>query len=76
MRIITLNTWGGKVYQPLMDFFTQHSDTTDIFCLQEIFNSPSVRSELGNVRPKLFEDITEVLPHHQGYFTESQYNDE
>jgi len=62
MRIITLNTWGGKIYEPLIDFFIKHKEETDVFCLQEVFNSESVRPELGNVRPRLFQDIQKILP--------------
>ncbi len=40
MKIITLNIWGGKVFEPLMNFFKEHAEDTDIFCLQEVFNNP------------------------------------
>ena len=37
MKIITLNTWGGRAGEErLLDFFNTHKDDTDIFCLQEI----------------------------------------
>ncbi len=38
MRIISLNTWGGRAgKEKLLDFFKKYADTTDIFCLQEIW---------------------------------------
>ncbi len=38
MRIISLNTWGGRAgKENLLSFFRKHADTTDIFCLQEIW---------------------------------------
>ncbi len=39
MRLITLNTWGGRALYPLMSFFGKYKDQTDIFCLQEVRNS-------------------------------------
>ena len=40
MKIVFLNTWGGKVFQPLMEFLRESASTTDFFCLQEVFDSP------------------------------------
>jgi len=37
MTIITLDIWGGKVREPLLEFFRAHASDTDIFCLQEVF---------------------------------------
>lgn len=31
MTFITLNLWGGKIFDPLMDFLKQRVDSTDIF---------------------------------------------
>lgn len=37
MKLITLNTWGGRAgKEKLLNFFDEHKDT-DIFCLQEIW---------------------------------------
>lgn len=39
MKIITLNTWGGRAgKEGLLSFFSKHKDDTDIFCLQEIWS--------------------------------------
>ncbi|OGG78055.1 hypothetical protein A3A36_02695 [Candidatus Kaiserbacteria bacterium RIFCSPLOWO2_01_FULL_52_12b] len=41
MRIISLNTWGGRAgKEKLLEFFKEQADTTDIFCLQEIWSAP------------------------------------
>lgn len=38
MKLITLNTWGGRAgKEPLLSFFKKHKDGVDIFCLQEVF---------------------------------------
>ena len=47
MKLITLNVWGGKVFEPLMDFFKKRAGDTDIFCLQEVFdNPPHIKSQV------------------------------
>jgi len=41
MNIITLNTWGGRAgKEDLLAFFEKYKDTTDVFCLQEIWSAP------------------------------------
>ncbi len=41
MKIISLNTWGGRAGRDkLLDFFEQHKGSTDVFCLQEIWSAP------------------------------------
>ena len=41
MRIITLNTWGGRAgKEKLLSFFQTYREETDIFCLQEIWAAP------------------------------------
>lgn len=40
MKIITLNTWGGRAgKEPLLDFFVRHKEV-DVFCLQEVWSAP------------------------------------
>jgi endonuclease/exonuclease/phosphatase family metal-dependent hydrolase len=41
MKIISLNTWGGRAgKEGLPSFFKECGDDTDIFCLQEIWSAP------------------------------------
>lgn len=40
MKLITLNTWGGRALHPLIHFFKRHAAETDVFCLQEMFDAP------------------------------------
>lgn len=40
MKLISLNTWGGRAgKEELLAFFERHRDI-DIFCLQEIWSAP------------------------------------
>ncbi len=45
MKLITLNTWAGKLKEPFEAFLIAHKDTTDIFCFQEVFNDYSSEHE-------------------------------
>ena len=41
MKIISLNTWGGRAgKEGLLSFFKEYKGNTDIFCLQEIWSAP------------------------------------
>ncbi|MBX2866776.1 endonuclease/exonuclease/phosphatase family protein [Candidatus Kaiserbacteria bacterium] len=41
MKLITLNTWGGRGgKEALLDFFRTHKDDVDFFCLQEVWSAP------------------------------------
>lgn len=78
MRIISLNAWGGKIYQPLIEYLaTAHAD---VLCLQEITRSSGVTadwleyrdgSHILPQRPNLFDDLKAVLPEHDGFFAPS-----
>ena len=71
MKMITFNTWGGRVgAEPIKNFFKKHQDT-DIFCLQEIWQT----LDRGNIEVlderiviTLLEEIASVLPDHQIFF--------
>ncbi len=68
MKLISLNTWGGKIFNPLMDFVKQHSTDTDIFCFQEMFNTKSNIIEQVGFRLNLYSEISKILADYQGYF--------
>ncbi|MFA9289170.1 MAG: endonuclease/exonuclease/phosphatase family protein [Weeksellaceae bacterium] len=68
MKLITLNTWGGTLLDQLLSFLKEQSTTTDIFCLQEIYNSNEKRKIGREMQSDLFEQITEVLPDFEAHF--------
>jgi endonuclease/exonuclease/phosphatase family metal-dependent hydrolase len=70
MKIISLNTWGGRVPQ-INDFILRHSADTDIFCFQEVHanKSKEADSDAGE-RPEFFEEVQELLPDFTGIFAE------
>ena len=69
MRLISLNTWGGQIYEPFVSFIKKHAQTTDVFCFQEVNDNPPVR--LGDdsaSNQNLFEELKQLLPNHIGHF--------
>lgn len=71
MRLISLNTWGGKLYQPLTRFVEENSQTTDVFCFQEVFDTKSAFKKHSDFRINLYREIGKVLKDHDGFFTSS-----
>lgn len=69
MKLISLNTWGGKVFEPLMDFIIQHSGNTDIFCLQEIYNTNSPVKSYHHIRANLLAELIKILPDFQSTYS-------
>ena len=70
LKLMTLNTWCGRVHNDLMAFLATYQDT-DIFCLQEISYKAvqgSIKHDRFDPAWNLFEEIEDALPGHQGFF--------
>lgn len=79
MKIISLNTWGGRAgKEGLLSFFEKYKDEVDIFCLQEIWSGPyeyyddskagGAPLNEGNVMVYGMQEISELLSEHAPYF--------
>ncbi|MBI2017469.1 endonuclease/exonuclease/phosphatase family protein [Candidatus Daviesbacteria bacterium] len=62
MKLISLNTWGGKMYRPLIQFIKHQSKDTDIFCFQEIYSTKSDKKLQKSIQTNLLEEIRIILP--------------
>jgi endonuclease/exonuclease/phosphatase family metal-dependent hydrolase len=69
MKIITLNTWGGKIREPFLKFIEKYKDV-DIFCFQEIYDNAEeiMGKEYPDVMLNGFSDLQKLLPGHQGFY--------
>lgn len=79
MKLITLNIWGGKVFEPLMNFFKKHAEDTDIFCLQEVFNNPphiKSQGQIKSAKEDIYKDIEKMLINFDGYMAPTQDGEE
>jgi len=61
MRLISLNTWGGRLYEPLMTFVKKAAKTTDLFCFQEVHFSKVPHPEISQIRANLAFELKGVL---------------
>jgi endonuclease/exonuclease/phosphatase family metal-dependent hydrolase len=70
MKLITLNTWGGRINQPLLRFI-KNNDSIDIFCFQEMNNNATddMMDSPQEEDRNLFSHIQETLPNFTGYFS-------
>jgi endonuclease/exonuclease/phosphatase family metal-dependent hydrolase len=73
MRIMSFNTWGGRVGESLTQFIAKHGEDTDLFCLQEIFKEASLDivknlTVHNGIQLDLFGELQKLLPNHQGFF--------
>lgn len=66
MRIESLNIWGGKLREPLLNHISTQAQTIDIFCLQEVYNGKP--SHNGSIVLDIHDQIDAVLPNHTGYY--------
>lgn len=77
MRIVSVNAWGGAMFDPLIDWVPRSG--ADILCLQEVTRTPGLRgwTRFADAerslpqRANLFHDVSGALPDHQGWFVAS-----
>ncbi len=68
MKLLTLNIWGGIVYQPLIKFIKSQGNTVNVFCFQEVFKTTGKKKISGQARVNVFQELQRALPKHHGYF--------
>ena len=79
MKIISLNTWGGRAgKEVLLYFFRNKGDETDVFCLQEVWSAPHEHLEGAmagglpishdDIMSYAFREISEALPEFEPLF--------
>jgi len=71
MKLISLNTWGGRLSEAIDCFIQQHASGVDIFCFQEVHkNGSSEANESVGERPHFFSELQSLLPGFTGFFAE------
>ncbi|OGZ44009.1 MAG: hypothetical protein A3J55_01085 [Candidatus Ryanbacteria bacterium RIFCSPHIGHO2_02_FULL_45_17b] len=78
MKLISLNTWGGRAGKEKLLVFFENNKDVDIFCLQEIWSAPYEHLEgqavgglelnHSNIMVYGMQDISAVLDRHTSYF--------
>lgn len=69
MKLLSLNIWGGRVFDPLIEFIKNNAEEVDVFCFQEVFSTGLSHIDIieEKYRSDIYGDIAKVLPDHQGY---------
>ncbi len=76
MKLITLNIWGGIVYEPLLELIKKYSTEVDVFCFQEVlFGEVPSFTEVNKARISIFNEISEILVNFNAYkrITDAEY---
>ncbi|MBI2022278.1 endonuclease/exonuclease/phosphatase family protein [Candidatus Daviesbacteria bacterium] len=74
MKLISLNAFGGTKFVALADFIDKQKDSTDIFCFQEIFDTPTDMKNSKGVRTNLYFEISKILKDFNGHFAPASKN--
>src|SRR3989344_8006752 len=71
MKIISLNTFAGTVFEPLMAFVERHAADTDVFCFQEVMRTDGAKAlqTRKGWRVSLLEELMQRLPLFEPFFT-------
>jgi endonuclease/exonuclease/phosphatase family metal-dependent hydrolase len=67
MKLLTLNTWGGKIHKPLLEFIERLNGEIDVFCLQEVFSTSTDLEISDGARANLYEDISKILSSYRAF---------
>ena len=66
MKLLCLNIWGGQVYKPLFKFLKEQSKEVDIFCFQEVVQSP-VSMFSNGTKTDIHKDLLKVLKNYTAF---------
>lgn len=68
MKILCLNTWGGRLTGKLVEFLKQHTDV-DVFCFQEVYNEAHGKDTIWmDTNFDLLNDLKKALPEYLCYY--------
>lgn len=71
MKLMTLNIWGGRLRDPLLEFISEYRDT-EFFCFQEVYHNAlqgiSEENRRCKVSLKIFSELQAALPEHKAFF--------
>lgn len=68
MQLITVNIWGGKIFDPLFNFIAKHKNKTDFFLFQEVFRS-NREVITHHSHSNVLKDLVEALPQFNHYYS-------
>lgn len=70
MRILSLNTWGGRQYEQLVEYVVAQAQSgTEVLCLQEVTSSHVALQPPGDFRSNLLQELQAQLRGYRSYFS-------
>ncbi len=79
MKILSLNCWGGKLHDELLEFVSKSAASVDVFCFQEVWRDTGETEMVppfhGQAARGLFDELRNVLTDFDGYFAQSYGDD-
>lgn len=72
-RAIFLNTWNGIMFEELMGFIDREKEDTDVFCFQEILDTPTSLTETNGSRANLYQELKDRLQGFNGFLAPMFY---
>jgi endonuclease/exonuclease/phosphatase family metal-dependent hydrolase len=72
MRLVYLNLWCGRAFDPLMDFLKTQARSADVFCFGEVFSSPEARIIENGAHVNLLSELEAALPEFRFFFVAAQ----
>ena len=71
MKLVSLNIYGGEIFENLMAFIHEYRPSTDFFCFQEVYDSPHAIVSRGT-RMNILKTLKEALPEFECFFDPTQ----
>lgn len=70
MKLVCLNTWGGKKVEELLQYIQEKiAEGVDVFCLQEVVDSPGQIPATEEIRIHFLKDLRKVLKDYFWYYS-------
>jgi endonuclease/exonuclease/phosphatase family metal-dependent hydrolase len=73
MKLLSLNIWGGRLYEPLINFLKLNKNEIDIFCFQEVFKSEKNIFSNGS-KMNMYFDLQNLLNDYQIFYSPTLEN--
>ncbi len=72
LKLLSLNIWGGRRFDEFITFVKDNSSEIDIFCFQEILDTPTDTKVTNDQRANIYQELGSVLPDFWSSFAPAQ----
>ena len=72
LKLLSLNIWGGRRFAEFIDYVKDKSSEIDIFCFQEVLNTPIDIKTTNEQRANIYQELVKSLPNFWCSFAPAQ----